>query len=66
LTWFQSFPPAPVGDKTWNNLTEIGGWAKNHAPHAVFVTEVIPEPAQNEHGRKLTYSAQTTGERITE
>ena len=34
---------APVGDKTWNNLTEVGGWVKNHAPHAAFVTEVIPE-----------------------
>src|SRR5580698_7485685 len=42
---------APVGDKTWNNLTEIGGWAKNHAPHAAFVTEVIPEP-----GAKRTWT----------
>jgi hypothetical protein len=35
---------APVSDKTWNNLIEIGGWAKKHAPHPALVEEAIPEP----------------------
>ena len=34
---------APVNDKTWNNLIEIGDWAKQHAPFPALVADVIPE-----------------------
>jgi hypothetical protein len=42
---------AAVSDKTWNNLIEIGGWAKKHAPHPALVAEAIPEP-----GAKRTWT----------